>query len=253
MGMLLTTTMVLVGLVGAVLGGRYCARRVPELSADSRDTVKLALGLVATMSALVLSLLVSSSKANFDLQRDRVLQMDARVAILDRVLALYGAESAAARAQVVLAVEDARERMWPTDESRESDLAPNPRAGDAVYEAIQALSPNNETQADLKVEAARLMVDLWARREQLEAEASISVSIPLFVVVVCWLFVILFGFSVIAPKNAITTTALLASAAAVTSAVFLILELNQPFDGAIRISEESLSAVLPETTPDRVR
>jgi hypothetical protein len=136
--------------------------------------------------------------------------------------------------------------VWPTDKSRESELAPNARAGDAVYKAIQELSPDNSTQADLKIEAARLVVDLWARRAQLEAEATVTVSKPLFIVVVCWLLCILFGFSVIAPKSPIATVALLASAAAVTSAVFLLLELNQPFDGLIVITEESLPAVLPE-------
>src|SRR5438046_8209155 len=78
-------------LVGVTLLGKRVRRYVPEdhLSADSRDAVKLAMGLVATMTALVLGLLVSSAKEGYDTKRSGVIQMAAKIAFLDRVLALY--------------------------------------------------------------------------------------------------------------------------------------------------------------------
>src|SRR5436190_16675744 len=82
-------------LVGAVLLGRALRRLLPEdhLAADSRDTIKLAMGLVATMTALVLGLLVSSAKGAYDTKRSEVIQMAAKVAFLDRLLSLYGSET----------------------------------------------------------------------------------------------------------------------------------------------------------------
>src|SRR5438093_1434458 len=96
----LTALIVFGCLVGAVLLGRALRRLLPEdhLAADSRDTIKLAMGLVATMTALVLGLLVSSAKGAYDTKRSEVIQMAAKVAFLDRLLSLYGPEAAEARA-----------------------------------------------------------------------------------------------------------------------------------------------------------
>jgi len=95
----LTALIVFGCLVGAVLAGRTIRRLLPDqhLSSDSRDGIKLALGLVSTMSALVLGLLVSSAKSSYDTERSEVIQMAAKVAFLDRVLAVYGPEAADAR------------------------------------------------------------------------------------------------------------------------------------------------------------
>src|SRR4030095_8742130 len=122
-------------LVAAALLGRRVHRYLPEdhLSTDSRDAVKLAMGLVATMTALVLGLLVSSAKGTYDTARSEVIQMAAKVAFLDRALALYGPEAAAARGELRAAVNDAVGRIWPTDQSGPAQLAPNQQAGDALY------------------------------------------------------------------------------------------------------------------------
>lgn len=76
-----------------------------HLSADSKDAVKLAMGLVATMTALVLGLLVSSAKDGYDTKRSEVIQLAANVTFLDRSLALYGPEAADARSELGALVE----------------------------------------------------------------------------------------------------------------------------------------------------
>src|SRR5882724_4411407 len=110
-----TALIVFACLVGAVLLGRILRRLLPEdhLTADSRDTIKLAMGLVATMTALVLGLLVSSAKGGYDTKRIEVIQMAAKVALLDRVFGLYGLEAAEARAGFHESVEEAVRQMWP--------------------------------------------------------------------------------------------------------------------------------------------
>ena len=99
--------------------------------------MKLAMGLVATMTALVLGLLVSSAKDGYDTKRSEVIQMASKVAFLDRVLALYGPEAAEARTGLRAAVTDAVKRIWPTEQSEPAQLAPNQQAGDALYLTFQ--------------------------------------------------------------------------------------------------------------------
>src|SRR5262245_27707236 len=128
MNIVLIAVILFVVLIAAALLGRRVHLYLPEahLSTDSRDSVKLAMGLVATMTALVLGLLVSSAKEGYDTKRSEVIQMAAKVAFLDRVLALYGSEAAEARSDLRTAVADAVRRIWATDKTRPAQLAPNP-------------------------------------------------------------------------------------------------------------------------------
>jgi hypothetical protein len=119
-------------------------------------------------------------------------------------------------------------------------LAPNQQAGDALYLAFQRLSPHDDTQRALKAQVATLMVDLGELRSLLVAQSVASISEPMLIILVSWLVVIFLGFSVLAPPNATVILALMVSALAVSGAIFLILELDQPFGGLIGISSEPM-------------
>jgi hypothetical protein len=176
--MILISLILFAGLIVAALLGRRVHRHLPEdhLSDRSRDSVKLAMGLVATMTALVLGLLVSSAKEAYDTKRSEVIQMAAKVAFLDRVLALYGPEAAAGRTELRVGVADAVQHIWPTDRSRPGRVAPNEQAGDTAYVTIQGLSPHDDTQRALKTQIANLMVDLGQLRSLLIAQSVPSIS-----------------------------------------------------------------------------
>jgi hypothetical protein len=234
----MTAVLVFACLVVAVLLGRASSRRLSEhhLTQETRDTVKLSLGLVATMSALLLGLLVSSAKGAYDAQRQQIDELAAKVATLDRVLALYGAESIVARRELHATVENAIARVWPQQSGASSDLSPDFRSGDAIYRAVQSLVPSDASQAELKAKAVDLTLALVEGRAMIVSRALVGVSKPLLVIVVAWLFLILFGFSVLAPRNAVATAALIVAAAAVSGAILLMLEFYEPFDGLIQIS-----------------
>src|SRR5213075_2502599 len=131
----LTALIVFGCLIVAVLVGRTLRGFLPEshLSTESKDAVKLAMGLVATMSALVLGLLVSSAKGAYDTQRTEVIQMAAKVAFLDRLLVAYGPEAAEVRAQLRETMEEGIRQMWPGEMRRPARLAPNTQAANAAY------------------------------------------------------------------------------------------------------------------------
>ena len=242
MNSFLAAAVVFACLFGAVLLGMGLRRLLPEhhLSADTKDTVKLAMGLVATMSALLLGLLVSSAKGAYDAERTQVIQMAAKVAFLDRMLADYGPEAADIRAQLRTLVEEAVRRMWPEERTIPPQLAPNTQAGDAVYFAIQRLSPRDDLQRNLKAQATTLAVEGGQLRTLLVAQSVSSISKPLLIVMVSWLVMIFLSFSLFAPPNATANLALVVAVLAVSGAIFLILELDQPFGGLIQISSEPM-------------
>jgi hypothetical protein len=229
-------------LVGAVLTGRTFRRLLPEahLSAESKDAMKLAIGLVATMSALVLGLLVSSAKGAYDAERSEVILMASKITFLGRVLDAYGPDAADVRAQLRNTTDEAIQQMWPGQMRRPTDRNPDVQAGNLAYAALQELSPQNEMQRVLKSSAATLAADLAQTRSLLAAQSVPSVSQPMLIILVSWLVVIFVGFSVLAPPNATTLFALMMSAFAVSGAIFLILELDQPFGGLIGISSEPM-------------
>lgn len=235
--------------VGAVLIGRALSRLLPKdhLGADTKETVKLSMGLLATMAALLLGLLVASAKGSYDNARSQVIQMAAKVVFLDRVLTGYGPETAEARGLLRNAIEQiARRAMQPPKANTHVDPGLNTQVGNALYLAIQQLTPHDEMQRNLKAQATTLALDLGQIRTLLVAESISSISKPLLIVVAFWLVVIFVSFSLIAPHNSTATFALMVSAVAATTAIFLVLELDRPFSGLLRIPNEPLLNVLSQ-------
>src|SRR5215471_12460850 len=135
----LTSLIVFGCLIAAVLVGRAIRTVLPDehVTSDSRDAIKLAMGLVATMSALVLGLLVSSAKGSFDTERTEIIQMASKLTFLDRVLAAYGPDAAGARTQLHATAEQAVQGMWPGQARVSAKLDPDKQAGNIAYAAIQ--------------------------------------------------------------------------------------------------------------------
>jgi hypothetical protein len=163
-----------VGLVGVTLLGGWLRRVIPaeQLSADSKDVVKLALGLVGTMTAILLGLLISSAKDSFDTTQSDVMQMAAKVALLDRVLKLYGSEAMDARRALRDTIADAVRQTWPAEGTGPVRLDPNQQMGGALYVEVQRLSPQDDMQRGLKTQATDLMVQLAELRSLLQAQAT---------------------------------------------------------------------------------
>jgi hypothetical protein len=230
---------------GAALG-IFLRALLPQhhLSAETKDTVKLSMGLVATMTALLLGLLVASAKGSYDAQRSQLIQMSAKLAFLDRVLSNSGPDASEARAVLRLSTERMIARIWPDDNSRPAELAPSASAGQAVYESIQKISPQTDAQRSAKTQALQTTVEIGQMYWLLFQQAGTSISTPLLIVVVFWLAIIFLSFGLFTPRNGTAITALMASALSVCVAIFLLLELDHPFSGLIGISSEPMRNAL---------
>ena len=215
-----------------------------HLGNESKDIVKLGMGLVGTMAALVLGLLVASAKGSYDAQSAELTQMSANVAVLDRALALYGPDTKEARAMLRGAVVRILDQMWSKDGSSASPVPPSAAGGEVLYERIQGLSPANDTQRSLQGQALSIAVDVGKMRYLMYAQQATSVSMPLLVVLVLWLTFIFISFGLFAPFNATVVSSLFVSALSVSGAIFLILEMYTPYSGVIAVSSAPLRAAL---------
>ena len=244
--MIVISIILFAALVAVSLLGARLARLLPDeqLTDDSKEAVKLAMGIVATMTAVLLGLLITSAKGNYDTAEREVMQMAAKVKLLNRVLKFYGPEAADARRVLRDAIAEGVRRTWPAKPGDRAQLDPDEQAGDAVYLAIHRLSPNDETQRALKTQATTLLMQLGELRSLMQAQAVPSVSKPLLIALVSWLIMIFFGFSVVIPANATSTLALIAGAFSVACAMFLILELDHPFAGVLRIPSDPMTRTL---------
>jgi hypothetical protein len=244
----LATAFISAILLSGVFLGIRIRHLLPEhhLSTDTRDTVKLATGVIATMSALLLGLLVSSARGSYDTTGNQVIEMAAKVAMLERALSLYGPEATEIRSRIREATEDAVRRMWPKEKGMPVQLESKTRPGDVAYAEIMRLSPQDDMQRNLKDQVSNLAMEIALHRTLLVAQAVPSLSRPLLIMVVVWLTVIFFIFSLLAPPNATAYLTLMVSALSVAGAIFLILELSDPFGGLIRISSKPMLHVLSQ-------
>jgi len=234
-------------LFGAGLLGVRVRAMLPEnhLNPDTKDAVKVGMGLVATMAALVLGLLVASTKGAYDTQKNEVTQMAAKIVFLDRVLANYGSESAETRDLLRRSVGNAINRMWPDGKiSQPAQLDPSATSGEAFFNSIQQLSPQNDAQRSLKSQAVQVTTDVGQMRWLLFEQTESSISLPMLIVLIAWLAIIFTSVGLFAPPNATVIVALMLSALSVAGAIFLILELDMPFDGVIQISSAPMRNAL---------
>src|SRR5438874_11674712 len=172
-------------LFGAGLLGMCIRAALPEhhLTTDTKDAVRIGMGLVATMAALVLGLLVASTKGAYDTQKNEVSQMAAKIVFLDRVLANYGPETGGARKLLRGSVGSAIDRMWPDKKSSQTaQLDPSVSSGEAFFNSIQNLSPNNDVQRSLKSQAVQIATDLGQMRWLLVEQTETSISLPMLII-----------------------------------------------------------------------
>jgi hypothetical protein len=203
------------------------------------------MALIGTMAALVLGLLVASAKGSYDARSTEVTQMAGNVVFLDRILAHYGPETKETREVLRRVVVQTRDQLWPGDRSRSVELAPN-GGGEGLYDRIQALSPQNEAQRSLQAQAASIYVNLAQTRFLLTVQSGSSIPVPFLVVLIFWLAVIFGSWGLFAPQNATVTATLGICALSFACAIFLIVELDQPFRGLIRISSTPVREALAQ-------
>ena len=234
---------------GALLGG-YVRSLLPptHLSKESQDVMRLGMGLVATMTALLLGLVTASARSTFDGQDAAVRTSAANVLLLDRHLARYGPETAPTRELLKQTLALRIQTMWPDNGSTGIGLnnpPPAPVVEDIENQVLQ-LSPSTDAQRWFKGEALKLSEEVMKTRWRVLSSQGGSVPMVFLGVVIFWLTVTFASFGLYAQLNASVTAVLFVSALSVAAAVFLLIELDGPFDGLIRISSGPMRFALSQ-------
>jgi hypothetical protein len=232
--------MVFACVFGGALFGLYLSKKVAarHLSADSKDVMKMALGIIGTLAALVLGLLLASAKSSFDAKSNGINQISADLVLLDRALARYGPATRDARDLLRNTVAVAIQRIWPEEKLQVAKLDTLDEAAglEAVEGRIRDLSPGTDAQRGLQSRALSIISEIaQARVLQLERHKT-TIPMPFLIVLVGWFAIIFACLSLFAPRNALVMTIMFACALSVSAAIVLLLELDSPYQGVIRLS-----------------
>jgi hypothetical protein len=235
---------------GAAVLAMLIRRRLPvhHLEGDSKDVVKLVMGLVATLTALVLGLLISSSHSAYDAQQTELQQLSVHVYQLDRILAHFGPDAVQERELLRRVVAADIARIWPTAGAAGAKYAPlaAQQEAESLFDSIAALSPKTELQRLGQSRAVQLMTSIGETQRLLVEQAQGSLSWPFLLVLLSWLMILFFGFGICAKFNATVAVALFAGSVSVAAAIVLILQMNQPYSGWMRLSGAPLQDALAQ-------
>jgi len=233
-------------IMASALIGMFLRTRLPEhhLAGDSKDVIKLATALVGTMAALVLALLFASTRTSFEHTSAAVSRMTADVVQLDQLLDEYGPQAKPIRAALRQELGPIIDSIWRDDaEARGVKVIPKSHNETVLY-MLRGLTPANSVQASLQQRALQVSTDLAQTRLALFAQPSDTLSHPFIMVLVVWLMFIFAVFSMSSPPNATLGIVLFLCILSASAAIYLILELGQPFDGLMQVSNEGLRTAL---------
>ena len=249
MSALALAAVVLFSVFGGALFGMALRGRLPahHVSDESKDVVRMGTGLVATMAALVLGLLVASAKGSYDTQKNGLDEITANVTLLDRTLGQYGPTAQEARTILRSTVAGAIAKLWPADATAVPTLgaAETTAGGESFYARILALAPATDGERVLQAQALRIAADLAHARLLLVAQQETApISAVFLVILTSWLVVLFASFGLFAPRNATVIAVLCVSSLSVAGAILLILEMNQPYQGLVKVSSAPLRYAL---------
>lgn len=237
-------------LLGAVIGV-LLRRWLPDhhLNDHARDIVRLGAGLVGTIAALVLGLLINSASSSYEAQRGEVRQIAANLILLDAVLDQYGPEARPIRLMMRQATDQMIDRIWHEDSERAGALYGSGTIASQVYASLHALPTDTAVKSGLVAQALQLAVPISQARLALYEQSRSGLPTPIVVVLIFWLTVLFASYCLFSPVNPTSAVALVLVALSASAALFLILEMGEPFSGFMQISSASIRTALPPLAP----
>lgn len=237
---LVVALLAFVCICGAGLLGLAIHPAEEYLADQPRETVRFTQGIVASLAALVLSLLIAGATGHFRAQGEQLRAMSAEAMVLHSVLEQYGPEAAGAQAALRRSVEHSIVEIWATPLARA-----RPSNGRGLFSEIAGLEPASPSQVFLKTKALEQLVAMSRARAALAtAEQSGAIQTPIVVMLVLWFVALFLTAGLLGHPNGMAIGATVLGSAAVSGALLLVLELDQPFHGVLALSDAPLREVL---------
>jgi hypothetical protein len=235
---------------GAALVAIFIRDRLPpqHVEGDSKEVVKLVLGLMATLTALVLGLLISSAHSAYDAQDAELQQLSVHLYQLDRLLAHFEPDAAESRAELRRILAADIERIWPTEGRVKvpGSALTLQLEFEGLFLGIAKLAPKTDLQRVIQSRALELCGSIGETRHLLIEQSRGSLSWPFLFVLMSWMSILFFGFGIFARYNGTVVAALCVGSLSVAGAIALILQMNQPYGGWIQVSSAPLRAALAQ-------
>jgi hypothetical protein len=239
---------------GGAMLGMYLRNVLPDhhLQDDSKDAMKAGIAIVATLSALVLGLLISSAKDSLDSMNAAFTQNGARIIMLDRVLSFYGPETKEVRQQLKDTVQTMVDRMWHRDKIKKNNDNNNAKTQTAkradgmelIVDDLRNLTPQNDSQRLLQTQALQIGNDLLQSRWMVIEQAQITLPTIFLVILLFWLTVLFISSGLFSPYNSTVIMVLVICAMSVSSAIYLVEDMSRPFQGIMKVSSAPLEKAL---------
>jgi len=240
---------VFVCITAASLGALMLHVRLPahHRHDDTQTIVRLLANIFVVLTSLVLGLMINSAKSRFDAINRDVHVFATGLILLDRLLVSHGPDANDTRQRLVAYVQRAADGVWTArDPLLVSDKTSEQLLAD-VGASIRALRPPPDdarlsTWNDAREQHRKVLELRWALVEQAEG----SIPTPLLGMVIAWLMLIFASFGYRAPRNAVVVTSFVLASALISGALYLIVDMDSPFDGPIQVSSAPLQRVLAE-------
>ena len=234
--------------LAGILLGMWLRNRLPprHLDNDTQNSVAEVNRLIATMTALILSLVTASAQDSFAKVGAAVEHTAADVVALDRLLARFGPETTDIRSTLRRAVDQRLKAIWvvgPGETAAHFGTDPA-QEFEQIGTMLVSLEAHTANQQWLKSRALEATESLLAARWGIFASRKSVVPKAFLVVITFWLAAAFAGYALFAPRNRTMTGILIVSAFSVACVIFLILELGSPFEGRIAVSAEPLRFAL---------
>jgi Protein of unknown function (DUF4239) len=233
---------------GATLLATYFRAALLErhLNADSKDAIRLSMGVIGTMAALVLGLLIASAKSSYDAKTNQIRQLTVSIIVLDQLLAQYGPETRIHRELLRRGTASIADKIWSERDVATATTTAFTMSGEAeaFLRLAEELAPKTETQRSIRARIITSITDLAQTRLSLYAQAGNAIPLPFLVLLVFWLAMIFASFSLFVSPNPIVIVSFFVCALSVSGALFLIFELDRPFTGLMTISDAPLRHAL---------
>jgi hypothetical protein len=244
-GWIFLTSFVALGIgmcVGMILRRHLAANR---LGASTKEVIRLGAGFLATLAAVLISLMIASAKNSYDSQNAHFRTLAAYLVETDQMLVQYGPEATEVRILMRQALPAAVDRIWREKRSGLQDSAFTAASlAEQVNGAIAALSPKTEAQRGLKLRLEAASKAIADTRLLMFADGEIAILTPFLLILMFWLAVVFASYSLFVEPSRIVVAALLIFALSISSALFLVADLSQPFAGVMQIPKEQLQHAL---------
>lgn len=228
----------------AALAGFQMQRVLPEKFTDdaTEGHVKSVLGMLSMMTAVVLGFVTANAKNSFDNASKIVADTAVRMVSIDRALATFGDEGETIRGRMKHGAEEWIARIKSPAGDANSDLRAVQRAEEleSFVASIQKLKPASEAQTEAQGRAVELALGILHDRWVLKTDREASTPTVFLLVLLAWLGLEFFIFGLFANRNAAIVFATFFGAVMVASAFFLVLDLEGPMTGPMRVGTAPL-------------